>query len=814
MFNVLKELREHLTLSNVNLLSKEELVQLIQSLCDRIDCLLEKWEDQAKLKTPSTLALSFPDAQMMKLVYPSLTPSTPPPSDTSKNIADVTKMKESVEEAVVHKSSERKVDLSKRHSWFVSPQPADSSMPKVLTLAHETPSSETPPFVSHDHSPEKCRIADQGLSPDLNDSSSSSSYESFAGFPTSHFPCIYPDSHYAGGENAVDDKKKGDGRPSEGPSTPLPPKVTSLASSGNPTFPRTHVPTVSPEELPTVKEPPLVPTLSSALKDSVGFVTKMRSVGIISSNSTPAYGSSSRTLQKQERKRKASVMFTQEPLSQMDDNSSSSSFDEEIAESCPDNPPSSSFFLGNPKLQFHGNSELSRGALGSNMVDAQEGTQSLEMDLEETKRLVKRKNTLTGAKFINGYSIIKSIGRGSTSKVKLGYDNSTNRLVAIKQVRRSRSKSHIGGPSTSQQLFQSFLREVGILKMLRHRNIVSVYEVIDDPNASVVCLVMQYVDNGPIRKLAIVPGSDMVCEPIPPHELLGYAKQMLSGLVYLHKKSVVHRDIKPDNILISSEKKVFLADFGVAETFDEEYRKVLRKLMVQSIRAGETQADNDDGGPLVRGFRGTLLFQSPELWNGSTACGNLVDIWAMGVTLYILLTGKLPFKKIDAIVNPALPRIPTEYGPEWTEILQGMLNRDTEKRLSAFDALSIVSMHLNEQRRASLNPNADPFSRNLNKFPLPSYASTQPVDSQNLQKTQEGEAAPILGKKVSFSIDEGEKNSFFPSYALRSSRRTTNPLMKSDIPRSRLPFVPKIVNTSSKPLEATKIVKEEDTDEF
>lgn len=446
--------------------------------------------------------------------------------------------------------------------------------------------------------------------------------------------------------------------------------------------------------------------------------------------------------------------------------------------------------------------------------------QSFPVEMFETGRLLKRKDRRTGAKYINNYALIKEIGRGAFSRVKLAYDNVQNRLVAIKQVRRARTRFRVGGPSESQQFYDGFMREINILRRLRHKNIVSVYEIIDDPSASVVCLVMEFIDCGAIRKVEMRPGTNMACEPIPAAELVGYAKEMLSGLAYLHRKDVVHRDIKPENILINSQKRVYLADFGVAEAFDDLYRTKLERLMMTSVGLGQTSIalsnpsvcfseqhygdvgvgsgifppfstsrfpsppappvagsgsfpihhmglvssndelkqkvgmemsptssavgstlleggtsgsgagpafhpsslsnsaspetwgelknflpvliPNDDkgGGPLVLGIRGTMLYLAPELWTGRHSSGKPVDIWAMGVTLYTLLTGTLPFVQLDDIFNPNLPVIPTSYGMDWAALLKGMMHRDTQKRLTASQALYwIKKMYSKEKEK-------------------------------------------------------------------------------------------------------------------
>lgn len=94
------------------------------------------------------------------------------------------------------------------------------------------------------------------------------------------------------------------------------------------------------------------------------------------------------------------------------------------------------------------------------------------------------------------------LGQGECGKVKLAYDEIQKRYVAIKQVYRAdTSKRRVGGPTQAQQLYLAFLQEVKIMKNLRHSNIASVYEIIDDPKADKVYLVMQYIENGPIARI-------------------------------------------------------------------------------------------------------------------------------------------------------------------------------------------------------------------------------------------------------------------------------------------------------------------------
>ncbi len=169
-------------------------------------------------------------------------------------------------------------------------------------------------------------------------------------------------------------------------------------------------------------------------------------------------------------------------------------------------------------------------------------------------------------------------------------------------------------------------REIAVMKRLNHPNVVKLHAVIEDPEEGETHLVMQYVDNGPIGKVA----PDNSCRPLPFTLALKYMAQVARGLEYLHSQNIIHRDIKPENILIGSDDTAYLSDFGVSSIV----------------------ADGD--GPA--GVMGTMSFFSPELLAAHSALeqyGKESDVWAFGVTLYCLLFGKLPF---TGRTGPALMR--------------------------------------------------------------------------------------------------------------------------------------------------------------
>ena len=234
-----------------------------------------------------------------------------------------------------------------------------------------------------------------------------------------------------------------------------------------------------------------------------------------------------------------------------------------------------------------------------------------------------------GTTALNQYVLLMPLGQGKQGKVVLAMDTSCNELRAVKVVHRQRpNNSHAAGggrPAILQRKPQPLEREISAMKKCRHRNIVALYEVIDDPRVDHTYIVMQYVDKGPIATL------DCHGRITPPAwrsatVLFDYLRQLLAGLMYLHQHGVVHRDIKPDNILLGQNDQVYLADFGMAELFDV----------------------HDSLSAVVSGTRGTIPFLAPELLVADDAAAahanaEAVDVWALGMTMYVLYYGELPW---------------------------------------------------------------------------------------------------------------------------------------------------------------------------
>jgi serine/threonine protein kinase len=301
-----------------------------------------------------------------------------------------------------------------------------------------------------------------------------------------------------------------------------------------------------------------------------------------------------------------------------------------------------------------------------------------------------------GTSTINQYVLLQSIGRGGQGEVMLAMDNNTNELRAVKIINRPAVLPSELSPTrdacaekeddvleTSVANVRSALklsrkqkacqmqREIAAMKRCRHRNIVSLYEVIDDPAVHCLYLVMQYVERGSLVKM----GGDGTPDRVtPPEKLPGYLRQLCAGLDYLHNHGIVHRDIKPDNILLGRDDEVYLADFGMSEVFES--------------------ASGGTAG--VQGTRGTTLFFAPELLEAegdeSVIDGRAVDVWALGLTFYILLYGRAPWSVqgglatyldrvlAEPIAFPSTAADGSPVDPQFLALLRGMLTKQPALR--------------------------------------------------------------------------------------------------------------------------------------
>lgn len=277
--------------------------------------------------------------------------------------------------------------------------------------------------------------------------------------------------------------------------------------------------------------------------------------------------------------------------------------------------------------------------------------------VKETNKISLTYDPVSKRKVLNTYEIIRELGQGQHGKVKLAKDVNTNEFVAIKIVNRhERNKFH-------RPYFKKIIendkikREIAIMKKLHHPHVVKLIEVLDDLKSRKIYLVLEYCSKGEVKWY-----DDSNCLEMdakgPPILSFQRTREIIRGVVlgleYLHYQGIIHRDIKPANLLMSEDGTVKISDFGVS--------LVSTNIMKHCKNNNSSKPISDTNGvdelELAK-TAGTPAFFAPEiclgeevftrynvdrteLFNGS-CISLMIDIWALGVTLYCLLFGKLPF---------------------------------------------------------------------------------------------------------------------------------------------------------------------------
>ncbi|XP_063804837.1 serine/threonine-protein kinase SIK1-like [Pseudophryne corroboree] len=242
------------------------------------------------------------------------------------------------------------------------------------------------------------------------------------------------------------------------------------------------------------------------------------------------------------------------------------------------------------------------------------------------------------------YDIEGTLGKGNFAVVKLARHRVTNTQVAIKIIDKTR---------LDRANLEKVYREVQIMKRLRHPHVIRLYQVME--TRDMIYIVTEYAKNGELFDYMTVRGR------LSEEEARDKFLQILSAVVYCHSQNIVHRDLKTENLLLDENMDIKLADFGFGNFYME-------------------------GRPLNT-WCGSPPYAAPEVFQGKEYEGPLLDVWSLGVVLYVLLCGSFPFD------GPNLPtmrqrvlegrfRIPYYMSQDCESLLRRMLAVDPGKRLS------------------------------------------------------------------------------------------------------------------------------------
>ena len=260
------------------------------------------------------------------------------------------------------------------------------------------------------------------------------------------------------------------------------------------------------------------------------------------------------------------------------------------------------------------------------------------------------KQTLEYPNEFGNYVVIKKIGKGTFSSVLLAEKKKTKEKFACKIIHRESVVKSGDFPRLEQEL--------RAYEKINHPNIAKVVEIIYQ--GPWIIVVMEYCDGGSLLNYIVE------MERLTEMEALKIGYQLIYALSYLHSRGIVHRDIKPENVVFDSEKNAKLIDFGLC-----------------SEKANQS---------LLNTQCGTIAYIAPEVFSGQPYDGKESDIWSLGITIYVMVNGALPWEQSSSvkvmrqIVNfdgSVLRNLPLGV----RKLLEKMLVRDPSKRAKASDLM-------------------------------------------------------------------------------------------------------------------------------
>ncbi|CZR54992.1 related to serine/threonine-protein kinase KIN4 [Phialocephala subalpina] len=288
------------------------------------------------------------------------------------------------------------------------------------------------------------------------------------------------------------------------------------------------------------------------------------------------------------------------------------------------------------------------------------------------------------------YFLGNTLGEGEFGKVKMGWKQEGGVQVAIKLIRRD-------SVGTNPTRLAKIYREISILREISHPNIVHLHEMVETPKQ--IGLILEYASGGELFDYIL---NHRYLKDQAARRLFA---QLVSGVGYLHKKGIVHRDLKLENLLLDRNRNIIITDFGFANTFnpddelgDEIEYNLSSRDFVKRMELDKILEGGHRRGDLMQTSCGSPCYAAPELVvSDSLYTGRKVDVWSCGVILYAMLAGYLPFD--DDPANPEGDNInllykyivstpltfPEYVTPHARDLLRRILVPDPRKRADLFE---------------------------------------------------------------------------------------------------------------------------------
>lgn len=299
---------------------------------------------------------------------------------------------------------------------------------------------------------------------------------------------------------------------------------------------------------------------------------------------------------------------------------------------------------------------------------------------------------IKGQKINDRYEIIRSIGEGGMANVYLAHDIILNRDVAVKILR--------GDLANDEKFVRRFQREAISASSLNHPNIVEMYDVGEDDGKYFI--VMEYIEGKTLKSLIKRRGA------LTLPEVIDIMLQLTSGIAHAHESYIIHRDIKPQNVMILEDGTVKITDFGIA----------------MALNSNELTQTNS--------VMGSVHYLPPEQANGTGATIKS-DIYSLGILMFELLTGKLPFKGENAVeiaikqMRDSIPSV-VEMNEDIPQSIENVILRACAKNpKNRYN--SALEMH--EDIKTALNPERADEPKLVYQYPEQDFDDTKKVGSRS-----------------------------------------------------------------------------------
>ena len=331
-------------------------------------------------------------------------------------------------------------------------------------------------------------------------------------------------------------------------------------------------------------------------------------------------------------------------------------------------------------------------------------------------------------KRVGKYELGRTLGEGTFGKVKYAVNVETQEAVAIKVLDKEKIQK--------QNMGNQIKKEISIMKMVKHRYIVGMIEVL--ASKSKIFIVLELVTGGELFDKIVSMGK------LPEDQALFYFTQLVEGVGYCHRSGVCHRDLKPENLLLDGQGNLKISDFGLS-----------------SLYVGDADGDGTSRTQILHTTCGTPNYVAPEVLADKGYDGKKADVWSIGVVLYVLLAGFLPFDESTIValfskIQAADFTYPKWFSMDIRAVIDTMLVADPQKRVT-LDQLRQVPWLQEKIPAWKLPPDDDRGSA------PPVAGGPEPQTGKVAAGDEEGASTKDMQSAEEFSASLSKPKSFYPA---------------------------------------------------